>query len=184
MALLSKKTRGMTLIELLIVIAIIGILVMIATPNFYNIMRKHRLRSSANDLLSKARWVRTVAIAKRRQLEMTIHDGSNPSLTVKKPKHTEYNLLKDIAGALLQTHLADPLKNFVLFEEAANTLGSFTIGDKDKPGYSSMTTNCPAKTISFSPSGTLSATCNISIISDTGASYTLELYKGGQMILR
>ncbi len=181
-----KNTRGVTLMELLVVLGIIGVLVMIGIPNFYQIMVGHRLRSSANDLLTKTRWIRTIAIAKRRQLDMTINETAR-TLTVNKPAHTEYDMLKDIAAAMLAA--ADPdnpdLSSFVLFEEGSQDLGTFKIGDADKPGYDVMATTCPSETLSFNPSGTLSVTCNISITSsDTGATFTLKLYKGGQITLQ
>lgn len=51
-SLFSKKQQGFTLIELMIVIAIIGILAAIAIPNFVNYRKKSYDRSAQADLSS------------------------------------------------------------------------------------------------------------------------------------
>ena len=64
---------GVTLLELLVVIAIIGILVLIGLPNGIQIIRMNRIRTSSNDLLSKIRYGRSLAIKARRELTMSVN---------------------------------------------------------------------------------------------------------------
>lgn len=158
---------------------------MISIPNIYRIIVGHRFRTSGNDLLVKTRWVRSVAIAKRRRLDMIIHSG-NQTLEVLKPAHTEYDLLKDIAKAISTSASAFPnLSSFILYEEDSDTLETFEIGDANDNAVDVMTTTCTNDTISFNPSGTLSETCEIAIKNTrTNGQVTLKLYKGGQTILR
>ena len=46
------KKDGFTIIEIIIVIAVLGILVAIGVPNFLNWLPKYRLQSAARDLYS------------------------------------------------------------------------------------------------------------------------------------
>lgn len=60
-----KKQSGLTLIELLIVIFIVGILVLIGSPAFKNFQPGLQLRSAARDLISDLRYVQQLAITEQ-----------------------------------------------------------------------------------------------------------------------
>jgi len=172
--------------ELLVVIGIIGILVLVSLPNIYKIIMMHRIRSSATELLTRARSVRRLALTKRRELQMIV-DTEEHTFRVEKPGHTEYDLLKDIAGAILASSETYPnLTAFMLYYENATSLElNVHIGDANNDGYDNMTTTCINKTVSFNPAGTIEPTCSFTLTnSQIDTQYELRMYKGGQIILK
>lgn len=59
---MRNRDRGYTLIELILVIAIMAILFTISFPNFTRILSQYQLKSTANQLISDMRWVRQESI--------------------------------------------------------------------------------------------------------------------------
>ena len=49
----ASHSKGFTLIELMVVIAIAGILVSLAAPSFTNLTKNSRMRSEANALIGR-----------------------------------------------------------------------------------------------------------------------------------
>lgn len=126
------NTRGVTIIELLVVVAIIGILSLLTLPNIPAIIAGHRLRTANNDLMAKLRSVRALAIAKGRTLELRL-DLADQSFEVWKQSYVEYNLLdevttgtidnKDLLTVLTESgYQADDEAPFMLFEETEELL--------------------------------------------------------------
>ena len=64
---------GFTLIELIIVLAIIGTVISISVPFVSNFLFRANLESSAEDIVSTLRWARRLAITKRKEY-MVIFD--------------------------------------------------------------------------------------------------------------
>lgn len=207
------KQHGMTLLELLVVVTIIAILSVISLPNIFSIIQMNRLRTSAGEMLLKARFVRDLAIKSRRQVNLVIDPGvaGNPKQTVRieRPAYTEYNLLQNIAEAVRKNEIpaVGTPSRYVLYEEKGGTLcvaqwAEYLVLTTDgkceyyfagippnngivpPSGEAPLVmTDCPANnTIVFNPSGTLDATCNITIrnIKLDNRKFTLTLYKGGQ----
>ena len=64
---------GVTLIELLTVIAIVGILMIVGIPEINRFSSSYRARSSATDLLQNMRLARSLAIKENRQYLIVFH---------------------------------------------------------------------------------------------------------------
>jgi len=77
-----KNNNGVTLIELLIVIAIVSILAGIGIPQYGRFLAKNRVRSAANDLLQNMRLARTMAIKENRNYLITFNEGGANSYSI------------------------------------------------------------------------------------------------------
>jgi type IV fimbrial biogenesis protein FimT len=69
-----KKTlnAGFTLIELMIVIAIVAIIAALAVPSYRDMAERNRLKEAAESLASDMRFARTEAIKKSKDLRLTL----------------------------------------------------------------------------------------------------------------
>lgn len=62
--LILNKQRGLTLVELIITISVVGILSSIALPSFGKLMQKNKMTSLHNELLSSLSLTRNIAISR------------------------------------------------------------------------------------------------------------------------
>lgn len=66
----KRPSRGFTLIEMLVVIAILGIMAAIAIPSFQDMLANQRVRSAATDLVSDITLARTEAIKRQQRVQV------------------------------------------------------------------------------------------------------------------
>lgn len=133
-----RSTRGVTVLELLVVVAIIGILTMLTLPNIPEIIAGHRLRTACNDIVSKLRYIRGLAISKNRELEVTLNIDGRYFL-VKQLAYTEYNLIDELNSFDINKALTDetgsttkpPLKDFKIYSEEPKLLHVIPRWDSD-----------------------------------------------------
>jgi type IV fimbrial biogenesis protein FimT len=77
-----QKNTGMTLIEVMVVVAIIGIVVAIAVPSFSTMLENQRIKGAAEAMLTDLRWARAEAIKRNAPVRVTFATGSNWSYTI------------------------------------------------------------------------------------------------------
>ena len=74
---LPAPSAGFTRVELMVTVAVIGILAMIAVPSFSNLIRSHRVTASANELVALLQTGRAAAISNRVNAEVCPSQGTD-----------------------------------------------------------------------------------------------------------
>jgi prepilin-type N-terminal cleavage/methylation domain-containing protein len=72
-----EREKGVTLIEILVVIAIVGFVVVIFTPSFLRMMNNYRVSTSTSQLAVEIRFARNASIKKRFEYQMEIRNESH-----------------------------------------------------------------------------------------------------------
>ena len=83
----KKKVLGFTLVELMITIAIVGILASMAVPSFQKMIERNRLKEVAEGLKSDLMWMRTEAIKQSCDLKIDF-DNAVWDYTIYQPDAT------------------------------------------------------------------------------------------------
>ena len=71
------KRQGFTLIEMLVVIAIIGICVALTIPYFVEAQRGAALRTSAQTIIQTAKYARSMALLKQTDFALLVDKGAS-----------------------------------------------------------------------------------------------------------
>jgi len=112
--------RGFTLVELMIVVAIVAILATMATPTMTDSLRRNRSRNSASDIATVLRNARTQAMSRGEVVLVQINPNSQSDLMIMSaapnvdlgnpasPVVTSCRLIQDFLGAMGQPHDAIP----------------------------------------------------------------------------
>ena len=94
-----QKNTGMTLIEVMVVVAIIGIVVAIAVPSFSTMLENQRIKGAAEAVLADLRWARAEAIKRNAPVRVTFTTGSSWSYTINGDPTGTNTLLKTVNGS-------------------------------------------------------------------------------------
>ncbi len=74
---MHKRDRGLTIIELMIVITLVGVLMALAVPNFRDFVRRNQLTTQANEFVAALNLARAEAIRRNRNISVIATDDSD-----------------------------------------------------------------------------------------------------------
>ncbi len=111
-----KKKKGFTLIETLVVVAIIGLIVMVGYPAFNNFYQMYKFRTTMNQFVTDIRAARQLAITVNRPVKITRVDPKDyPSAGKSEFGYAIYILnstdIENYGGTLTNWKEAAPSKN-------------------------------------------------------------------------
>ena len=75
---MNKKNHGFTLIELMVTLAVFGLLAAFAAPNVSSFMRNNRLGTQTNEFISALHITRSEAVKRGEVITLCISDGASP----------------------------------------------------------------------------------------------------------
>lgn len=78
---MMRSRRGFTLIELMIVLAVLAVILTLAAPSFYNFIMLQRLKSVSAQLTTDVQFARSEAAARNQVLRMQFSQGNAGSNT-------------------------------------------------------------------------------------------------------
>lgn len=76
---ISDRMRGVTLIELLIVIAIVGVLAMVGFPSISRYLETQRIKGVASEMLEDLQFARAETVARQRSVGLKFNSNASQS---------------------------------------------------------------------------------------------------------
>lgn len=95
----ARRQGGYTLIEAMLVLAVLGVLLVMAIPNFMNMMEKRRVLAAAEAIYSDLRWARSESIKRNIEVRIRFNEGSNWSYTINADPTGANTPLKTVNGS-------------------------------------------------------------------------------------
>lgn len=153
-----KKESGFTMLELLIIVALLGVVAAIAVPNFLGILPTYRLKSATQDLLSNLQRAKITAVERNRDVGVTFENG-------------QYTVFVDENGT------RDPTGQEVILTQIYADYN-----DALTPVHTGFLTVSGKKTTAFAPTGLLvqaTAAGNVQLTNSKGKAMTIVVSMAG-----
>lgn len=137
---LHRGSRGFTLVELMVTVAVLGIIATVAVPSFTNLIRSSRLTSSANEMVAILQTARSAAISNRARVEVCPSAGSTCAAVV--GNRWIALMTKKTGGADVVTVLREAsLSPAIAVKASANLAGASNKFTFSPSGFSSVGAN-------------------------------------------
>jgi len=152
--------RGVTMIELMIAIAVLGVLIALGVPSFQAWLQNAQIRNAADAVVNGIQLARTEAVRRNRMVYFALESGSNWTVTQFNPK------------AIIQQRQGDEGSQTAVIDSGGRTMVTFSpIGAPmaSNPEDGSM----PISTIDFSSSVTTDAPRPLRIVISPAGSVRL-----------
>jgi type IV fimbrial biogenesis protein FimU len=72
-----RGASGFTLVELMVIVAVLGIFASIAVPSFADLVRRNRVQSASEELYNLLQYARTEAVARGRPITIEKNQGGS-----------------------------------------------------------------------------------------------------------
>ena len=160
-----RKNNGFSLIELIIVIALIGILAAIAAPNFTRYRDNSNLKEAARDISSDIQLYKQRAIAENVRYRITFNSGANNYVV---QRETTLNAGNFSSNTLFTKDIgsANAIETYVAASFGGNSYVTFLPRGTIEEATGSLTLQHKTRLST--------ATINVSIMGRTNVQYNLK----------
>ena len=149
------RARGFTLVELLVVVAVIGLVMLLALPNVSTWLQNTQIRNAAEATVSGLQIARTDALRRNRQVRFSFVDTLDAGCSL------------SAAGSSWVVSLADPTGKCDV--DASDTVDPFTVQKHSgQDGSPNATINSSADTVTFGGLGAALAAVQITVANPAG----------------
>ncbi len=140
---ISKTVRGFTLIELMIVVAVIGILAAIAYPSYQDSVRKGRRGEAKSDLVEIAQQMERCFTVNNSYIGCTVvHNNVNIIAPFNRSPQTGPRIDYNIDFAAAPTALAFGITATAIGDQLKDSCGNLTLTQTGAKTITGSGTNC------------------------------------------